>query len=462
MIATEPKDVRGAYNRDGAPGVHAWVNSAEPFTPEPPPDAGPQAQAAPDYAARFFYDGARYYLDTGAEFVPMDQRSVARHMRLWGCSQDEINPALCSIQTARHINFAGPLAGHPRGLHVVGGRKLLATSSPEIIAPRAGTWNTLRAVFEGLLLDPEAGRVQLDTFLAWLKVARESLVSNRRRPGQALALAGPRGCGKSLLIDVAALALGNRRANPYANFTGRTNFNGDLAGAELLAVDDEAGSTDIRARRTLAASIKACLFSGAVRIEAKNATPFTFAPVWRMVLALNDEPEALLVLPPLTEDVADKITLLRCHKRPLPMPAYTLAERDAFFATLRGELPALLAYLEAWEIPAELREERCGAAFYHHPAILEALRELSPEGQLAALIDTAARAGGIELPWTGTAADLKHVLMTGSTARDAEKLLGGWHAAAGSYLARLEGDRVERLPMLNGVLRWRVLSGLVG
>ena len=52
--------------------------------------------------------------------------------------------------------------------------------------------------------------------------------------------------------------------------------------------------------------------------------------------------------------------------------------------------------------------------------------------------------------------------MTGSTARDAEKLLGGWHAAAGSYLARLEGDRVERLPMLNGVLRWRVLSGLVG
>ncbi len=458
MNAAPPKDLRETYKRNGAAGVHAWVNTAEPFTPEPQP----QAQAAADYAARFFYDGTRYFLDTGAEFVPMDQRSVTRHMRGRGCSPDEISAALCEIQIARHINFAGPLAGHPRGLHIVGGRKLLATSSPEIIAPKPGKWDTLRAVFEGLLLDPEAGRVQLDTFLAWLKVARESLVSNRRRPGQALALAGPRGCGKSLLIDVAALALGNRRANPYANFTGRTNFNGDLAGAELLAVDDEAGSTDIRARRTLAASIKACLFSGAVRIEAKNAQPFTFAPVWRMLLALNDEPEALLVLPPLTEDVADKITLLRCHKRPLPMPAYTLAERDEFFATLRGELPALLAYLEAWEIPAELQEERCGVLAFHHPAILEALRELSPEGQLVALIDTAARAGGIELPWTGTAAELKNVLLTGSTARDAEKLLGHWHAAAGSYLARLEGDRVERLPMLNGVLRWRVLSGLVG
>ena len=433
------------------------VEDAKPFTPDPQPEGKPEVP--PNNASRFFYDGTRYYLDTGAQFVPMDQRSVARHMQGWGCVPGEIQGGLCEIQTARFINFAGPLAGHPRGLHIVGGRKLLATSSPEIIAPKAGQWDTLRAVFEGLLVDPEAGRVQLDTFLAWLKFARESLVSNRRRPGQAMALAGPRGCGKSLLIDVATLALGNRRANPYANFTGRTNFNGDLAGAELLAVDDEAGSTDIRARRTLAASIKASLFSGAVRIEAKNAQAFVFAPVWRMLLALNDEPEALLVLPPLTEDIADKITLLRCHKRPLPMPAYTLAERDAFFAELRAELPALLAYLETWEVPADLREERCGVLAYHHPAILEALRELSPEGQLAALIDAAARAGGIALPWTGTAADLKAALSTGGTARDAEKLLGGWHAACGSYLARLEGDRVERLPMLNGVLRWRVQVG---
>lgn len=459
-MSNPPKDCREKLGRDGAAALLESVQAAVPF--ETKPEATPQAAPQADPASRFFYDGTRYFLDTGAEFVPLDQRSVARHMRGWGCTLDEINSALCDIQTLRHINFAGPLAGHPRGLHVVGGRKLLATSSPEIIAAKPGKWDTLRAVFEGLLLDPEAGRVQLDTFLAWLKYARESLVSNRRRPGQAMALAGPRGCGKSLLIDVATLALGNRRANPYANFTGRTNFNGDLAGAELLAVDDEAGSTDIRARRTLAANIKACLFSGAVRIEAKNAQAFTFAPVWRMILALNDEPEALLVLPPLTEDVADKITLLRCHKRPLPMPAFTLAERDAFFATLRAELPALLAYLEAWTIPAELQEERCGVLAFHHPAILEALRELSPEGQLVALIDAAARVGGIVLPWVGTAADLKHCLMTGATARDAEKLLGGWHAAAGSYLARLEGDRVERLPMLNGVLRWRVLSGLVG
>ncbi len=100
---------------------------------------------------------------------------------------------------------------------------------------------------------------------------------------------------------------------------------------------------------------------------------------------------------------------------------------------------------------------------YHHPAILEALRELSPEGQLVALIDSAARVGGIVLPWVGTAADLKHCLMTGATARDAEKLLGGWAPATGTYLGRLEGcGRVERGTLRDGIQRWKVnLSGAV-
>ena len=406
---------------------------------------------------RFFYDGTKYYLDTGREFVPMDQKSVSRHLKSWDFLQAQIDSTLCYIQTERHIHFAGPLAGHPRGIHTTGGSKLLATVSPEIIEAAAGPWPTIRAVLEGLLADPDVGQVQVETFLAWLKNARESLVSNRRRPGQAVAFAGPRGSGKSLLIDITEAALGGRRANPYPYFTGRTNFNADLAGAELLAVDDEAGSTDIRSRRTLAANIKACLFAGAVRIEGKNKTAFTLRPCWRMLLALNDEPEALLVLPPITEDIGDKITLFLCHKRPLPMPAHTLDEREAFFARLRAELPGMLAWLESWEIPAELREERCGVKAFHHPAILSALHELSPEGQLVGLIDTANAAGALPLPWVGTAAELKGILChTPQTSRESEKLLGNYPAAAGTYVARLEGERVERLTLKDGIQRWRI------
>lgn len=442
--------------------VKSLIDLAEVITP--PVDEQPETEPEThDPVKRFFYDGSRYYLDTFREFVPMDQKSVSRHMKGWTLDREETDVALCQIQTGQYINFAGPLAGHPRGLHNVGGSKLLATVSPVIIKAKAGPWETLRAVVEGLLDDPDTGNAQVETFLAWLKIARESLVTNRRRPGQAIALAGPRGSGKSLLIDITEAALGGRRANPYPYFTGRTNFNGDLAGAELLAVDDEAGSTDIRSRRALAANIKSCLFSGAVRIEGKNKTAFTFRPCWRMLLALNDEPEALLVLPPITEDIFDKITLFRCHKRPLPMAAHTLEEREAFFAKLLSELPGLLSWLESWEIPADITEERCGVRWFHHPAILAALHELSPEGQLLNLIDAANTGGQLPLPWIGTAAELKCILCHAVTiAREAEKLLGTWHAAAGSYLSRLEGERVKRLALRDGVQRWQILpSGSV-
>jgi hypothetical protein len=440
------------------------MNSIQKNFVDPLPLTALPSPEEQDQATAFFYDGVRYHLDTGREFVPMDQKSVSRHMAGWGVKHGEIETALCRIQTDRHINYAGPLAGHPRGLHTAGGVKLLATCSPEVIEATEGPWGTLQAVIENLLGDPEAGTVQIETFMSWLKIARESLLTNRRRPGQALAFAGPRGCGKTLLIDILERALGGRRANPYPHFSGRTNFNADLAGAELLAVDDEAGSSNIRSRKALAASIKSCLFSGAVRIEGKHRCAFSFKPCWRMVMALNDEPEALLVLPPITEDIADKITLFRCHKRPLPMPAHTLDEREAFFATLRAELPGMLAWLEAWEIPAELREERCGVLAYHHPAILAGLLELSPEGQLAGMVDTAAAAGALPLPWVGTAAELKGILTAcPQTARDAEKLLGGWAPATGTFLGRLEGNgRVERMTLRDGIQRWRILgSGAV-
>ena len=404
----------------------------------------------------FFYDGVKYHMDTRAEFVPMDTRSVERHMKGRGMIREEIDRALCDIQTENFISYAGPLAGLQRGIHESGGQKLLATISPKIIAPQVMAWDTLKKVFSGLLYDEEHGDHQVKVFLGWLKFARESLVSGRRRPGQALAIAGPRNSGKSLLIDIAEAAMGGRRSNPYPHFTGRTNFNSDIAGAELLAVDDEAGSIDLRARKNLAAAIKSNLFSGAVRIEGKHKSAFTLRPVWRMMIALNDESESLLVLPPMTEDITDKIILLKCARRPLPMPAHTLEERDRFFQQLLSELPGLLAYLERWDPPADLRDERCGIAAFHHPDLLSALYELSPEGQLAELIDTAAAIGGIVLPWTGTAATLKAVLCScDETKREAEKLLS-YAGTAGKYLGRLEGSRTSRLGQSDGVQRWRI------
>ena len=404
---------------------------------------------------RFFYDGRRYHLDIDGTYVPVDASSATRHLRRWGYIPNDVAAALCSIQTDQYVHYTGPLAGHPRGLHEVSGRKLLITEAPTIIPAAAGDWSTLRAVIHGLLVEP----VQIDTFYGWLKVARESLLLNHHRPGQVLGLAGPQNCGKTLILDVLKLALGGRSANPYQYFTGGTTFNEDLAGAELLCVDDEAGSTDIRSRKALLYNIKSNLFAGSVRIHPKGFKAFSCRPWWRMVMTMNDQPEDLLVLPPMGGEDRDKVSLLKCHKFELPMPAYTDTEKAVFFARLKADLPGMFAFLEAWEIPVELRDQRCGVKAYHHPELMRDIHELSPEAQLMNLVDTLVEHGRLVLPWEGTAEDLKMELLdTPLTGRDAEKLLGHWAAATGTYLRKLVGKRVERTRQNErGIQKWRIL-----
>lgn len=406
---------------------------------------------------RFFYDGQRYFLDTGHEFVPMDLASVRRHLVAAGLKRDEHDGIVNEIQKGRYVTWAGPLAGHERGLHGVSGKRILVTSSPVIIAAAPGEWPMLEAVVRGLIGgDPDCGEQQLMAFFGWLKAAREALVRGVRRPGQALVLAGQRNCGKSLLIDLIARVLGGRRAGAHPYFVGKTRFNGDLAGAELLVVDDQAGSTDIRTRREFGANIKAHLFSGSVRIEGKGKEGFDCAPCWRLVIACNDEAENLLVLPPLTPDVADKLTMLKCDRFALPLPAYSMKERDAFFRRLLEELPAFLHFLEGLEIPAALRDERCGIAYFHHPDLVAALGVLSPEQQLLELIDSASL---LHLPWEGRALELRQALETDpGVFRQVDHLLSWSHTACGQYLARLlDTGRVEKLPKKDGYPRWRVL-----
>jgi hypothetical protein len=93
---------------------------------------------------------------------------------------------------------------------------------------------------------------------------------------------------------------------------------------------------------------------------------------------------------------------------------------------------------------------------------VEALHDLSPEAAMLGLIDTAERAGGIALPWTGTAAELRALLVSCTvTGRDAERLLAG-PQSAGTYLGRLEGERVAKLTIHDGHQRWRVTRGASG
>ncbi len=66
------------------------------------------------------------------------------------------------------------------------------------------------------------------------------------------------------------------------------------------------------------------------RCHAKHREPLTLTPFWRLSISVNDEPENLMVLPPIDESLGDKMILLKARRTEMPMPTGTTEERDAF------------------------------------------------------------------------------------------------------------------------------------
>jgi len=178
-------------------------------------------------------------------------------------------------------------------------------------------------------------------------------------------------------------------------------------------------------------------------------------PFWRVSITMNDEPEDLLVLPPIDESLKDKLIVLNAHvpeSTPLPQ---SIEERRNFCYAIASELPAFVQALLNFEIPKELRSSRFGVTHYHNPRILEVLDDSTPETKLLEMIKSE-----IVGPWTGTAAELQSELQgTRSDVRyEAQKLLH-WYGATGTYLGRLSKKYPQRfkLTRTSDSRKWEIL-----
>jgi hypothetical protein len=208
-------------------------------------------------------------------------------------------------------------------------------------------------------------------------------------------------------------------------------------------LEDESAAVDIKSRMNFAAHIKSMLVNRDQSCHGKHQEAVTLRPLWRMTLSLNDEPEHLLVLPPLTDDITDKIIALKVHKRPMPMQTGADELDRVFWETMVKELPAFIHYLENWSIPPEIADTRYGVRGYQHPEVLEKLGETSPETRLWQIIEDDIFGNQFNRqPWTGAAADLEHKLMRDEGKfREEAKRLFTWFGACGCYLSRLEKSR---------------------
>jgi len=409
-----------------------------------------------------FYDPSRkcYWIQNArGGWIEVNETSLSRQLIPCGFSRarnsgglSPLEQELNDIQTEHDIFYAGPLAGHFAGFLEDHETRILVTSSPKLIEPVPGEFPIFRQFIENLLTD-DAGD-QLSHFYGWVKTGFECLWERNLRSGQALVLAGKRGCGKSLLQKVLTLIFGNRDARPARYMKEGTNFNGELIGAEHLIIEDDCASTKIAARLAFGDHIKAVTSNELQSCHMKGRQAVGLRPCWRMSISLNDEAENLMILPPMDDHLLDKIILLRAHKKPMPMPTTSMAERALFWSTLESELPAFLYWLTTiWEIPKELGSERFGIKEFQNPDLMAALNDLSPEARLLRLIDAALfepRKRGVgpvdprERAWTGTAEKIEEMLIDSGYEKEVGKLLT-WPGAAGTYLARLKNSRPDRV-----------------
>ncbi len=396
-----------------------------------------------------YYDQVRReYLvpDHSAGWVAVNETGLKRILRQLGNDAkprigehlSELEQRLVEIQMGRNVHYSGPVAGHMAGLHETPDARFLVTRSPAFLRPIEGTWDLLHGVLVGLL-----GPKQLTYFFGWLKCARAGLLTGRHTPGQALAIAGPKDCGKSLIQALITPALGGRSARPYQFMSGQTPFNAHLFGAEHLVIEDESPATDNKARRTLGAMVKSLTVNQDQSCHRKNGTPVMLRPFWRLTITVNDEPENLMVLPPLDESLDDKIILLKAERRDMPMPTATPEQREAFWNALVGELPAFLHHIDTFSIPERLVSQRFGITHYHHPELLGKLDDLSPEFKLLSIIDDHLLRGADV--WRGKASDLERAITDSACpySHEARRLLT-WPTACGTYLGRLRRRHPER------------------
>jgi len=406
-------------------------------------------------AVTAFYDPARkcYWIQNDrGDMIEITETSMQRHLMRAGFinykdkGETPMDDELIRIQRTCDVIYAGPLAGYGVGLQEQCGQRILVTRPPGVIIPVKGVYPTIETFICDLFDDPDHPELdQIPYVLGWLKVACEALFKQQPRPGQALAIAGPRDCGKSLFQALITEIFGGRSAKPYRYMSGGTEFNGDLFAAEHLMIEDEVACTDIQARRHFGARIKDFTVNATQSCHGKNRPALSLKPFWRMTITLNDEPENLLILPPIDESLEDKIILLKAKRATLPADIGTVEGRQKYWSQLMNELPMFLDFLDNYQIHPKLHSGRFGVRHFHHPTLIAALDDMSPERRFLALIDTALKEKDHAGHWTGTATELERMLSESAVAYESRRLLN-WNNAAGTYLGRLAkklSNRVE-------------------
>ena len=411
----------------------------------------------------FFPQNEKYYVENELqEYVPYTKTTLKLILKSFGLRgrahdyelMSTIDSLIADVSYTKSVAYAGRLAGIRRGCYQMNGKRVLVTADPTIIEGKKGQPPLIESVVKQLF---QIGEVdQRPRIYGWLKMARKAMLEGFPMPGQALVLAGPRNAGKNLFQDIITEMLGGRAEKPYRYMVGRSEFNGDLFGAEHLCIADEVPFYDMPSRRVFGSKIKDICVNSLQSCHGKHKEALTLFPLWRLSISVNDEAENLVMLPPLEESIEDKIMLLKVSRAIMPMPSDSPQHRMEFWDAVRAEIPSFIHFVENYEIPEELKESRFGIQAFQHPELVEVLKEMTHENRLMELMQI------IVIPengvWKGTLEQLETQLLEDSTyKRQLEKLLY-YPTALMTYMRRLQKSMPERVKAVksNGKRGWEL------
>ena len=411
----------------------------------------------------FYPPSEKYYVQNELmEYVPYTKTTLKLILKSWGLRgrvhddelQSPIDALIADVSYGKSVAYAGRLAGIKVGCYQMNGKRVLVTSDPVIVEAKEGQFPMIESVIGQLF---NGGEIDQRPYVyGWLKMGRKAVLEAFPMPGQALVLAGPRNAGKNLFQDIITEALGGRAEKPYRYMVGKSEFNGDLFGAEHLCIADEVPFYDMPSRRVFGSKIKDMCVNSLQSCHGKHKEALTLYPIWRLSISVNDEAENLVMLPPLEESIEDKIMLLKVNQAVMPMKSDSPRSRVEFWDAVRAEIPSFLYFIENYVVPDELQESRFGVKAFQHPDLVEILKEMTHENRLMALMEI------IVIPengsWKGTLEELETALLEDSTyKRQIEKLLY-YPTALMTYMRRLHKSMPERVRSFrsDGKAKWEL------
>lgn len=398
-----------------------------------------------------------FWFKIAGNFSPLKKSNLEMEFRTLGLRSDrsfnglrELDWPLWDAMKNHRINYAGSLAGHRVGLFTDGsGRQYLVTDEAR------GVWDAPPKKFADPEFFPEFVAEllpdgQADYLFHWLAIALRSLIKGDFRPGQVVIFAGPVQCGKSLMQYIITEILGGRAASPMRYMMEETAFNKDLAGAEHWLIEEPKTSTDTRTRIMFGNSIKECFNNRDFSIHAKGKEAITLPISRRGSISVNDDPELLMVLPPLNGSVDDKMMLFKCAPVRAALAPFTVngeQDRQKLWQTVLDEVPRIRAWLlkNFKTVPAAKRDVRFGIRAYHHPELRKELEAFTAEMRLLNILDEGFFHGE-NFPRVGRAMKLEQELRKSDVGFEADKMLryANQFGSLLGKLAKLHPDRVSK------------------